>query len=260
MSFRYAALRRAATRSRRARTATLLRSRSSSTTRSSGGSSRSRTSASSARRSSVFSSRRCAALPAGVARGRRAAARRTARCASRPRSSPSTTASRTTSTSPTRCWRAAGVAGDDLRLHRLRSTPTRVPWYCRLHDAHHPHDGSGISTGAAAVTDLGDRDARRRSADALKRELKRLRHPELESAVDEIAARLASARTAAASGSSASRSALPHAQSRRDPGDGARAASIEFGAHTGVARDSLQAHSRRAARRDRALDPRGERI
>jgi peptidoglycan/xylan/chitin deacetylase (PgdA/CDA1 family) len=103
---------------------------------------------------------------------------------------------------------------------------TRIPWYCRLHDAvsrttRHDLDWDGRRW------DLGSVGARTRAATGLKSELKGLHHPELETAVDDIARRLG-----LDVGNGVSPDPRFRIMSRAAMREMARDGLVEFGAHT----------------------------
>ncbi|HEX2463205.1 MAG TPA: polysaccharide deacetylase family protein, partial [Thermoanaerobaculia bacterium] len=84
--------------------------------------------------------------------------------------------------------RAAGVPATIFVCTDFVDTD-RVPWYCRLHDAVTRTRQRRLSWNGRRF-DLDGVRARTHTGDALKRTLKRLPHPALESAVDEISTAL----------------------------------------------------------------------
>lgn len=119
---------------------------------------------------------------------------------------------------------ALGVPATIFLCTDLLDTPGAL-WYCRLHDAITRTSVQELEWGGRRHR-LDDGAAKSRTADLLKRELKRLRHPDLEVAVDEITARLELSSDA---GADARFRMLSRAAIR----EMTREKLIELGAHTG---------------------------
>jgi peptidoglycan/xylan/chitin deacetylase (PgdA/CDA1 family) len=122
--------------------------------------------------------------------------------------------------------RAAGVPATIFVCTDFIDT-NRVPWYCRLHDALTRTRQSQLSWDRRRF-DLDGTAARTRAADVLKRTLKRLPHPTLESAVDDISKALEPDAESGAPTDPRFRM-LTSAAIREMAASGL----VEFGAHTG---------------------------
>ena len=136
------------------------------------------------------------------------------------------------------------------------STPTRFPWYCRLHDALTRTRGTDLDWDGRRY-DLDERAAPgTRAATAAQGDAQTV--APLRARVRGRRDRVPARADAGPRASGALDSAVPHPQPRGDAGDGARRTGRVRRSYR-VARDPLQARAGRATRRDRAVDRGGER-